>query len=356
MNDIINQILIFLNGATGVAIVLAVLVGGAMTYAGFRLYRIVMFLIGMIPGLVIGGAIGAAMGWPEIGIIFTAIVCGWICGVIAMMLIALSLFLFGGFIGSLIAVGLGIQEPVAIIFIGFIGGAIFIGLHNLAIVIGTAITGSGLLLFASLNLISLLQHGHPAYMAGSFLSYVGMLGRRVLRGGSLDSAFQMMGGHMLLFLVFLVTGIAVQLRFHRVLKGAESTDKESTESTVDRGVSQREQPRQIDPPREQVPKSQGVKWRLHISNHGDHVKSVDLHSGEYNLGRDEQMKIVVDDGAVSREHIRIRVGTNGPLQIIDTGSSNGTWKQGREKIEQEVLLVRDWFQIGTVQLLFDPVQ
>lgn len=44
------------------------------------------------------------------------------------------------------------------------------------------------------------------------------------------------------------------------------------------------------------------------------------------IGRGETCDIVIEDPAISREHLRIHTGP--PIRIEDLGSANGTWMQG----------------------------
>ena len=66
--------------------------------------------------------------------------------------------------------------------------------------------------------------------------------------------------------------------------------------------------------------------------------------GRLVLGRAPGCQIVFDDDTVSRRHAELR-GVDGRWILRDLGSSNGTWVNGREVIEAEVL-PGDTIQLG----------
>ena len=47
------------------------------------------------------------------------------------------------------------------------------------------------------------------------------------------------------------------------------------------------------------------------------------------IGRDPTCDIVLDDPKVSRVHVRIETTPDGAWQLVDAGSTNGTWVDGR---------------------------
>src|SRR5450756_2772127 len=53
------------------------------------------------------------------------------------------------------------------------------------------------------------------------------------------------------------------------------------------------------------------------------------------IGRDPNVTIVIDDDRVSRRHAELR-WTNSGWRLIDVGSRNGTWRDGRRSAEEAV--------------------
>ena len=66
------------------------------------------------------------------------------------------------------------------------------------------------------------------------------------------------------------------------------------------------------------------------------------------IGRDAACDIVLDDGAVSRQHARIEVGADGP-EIRDLNSTNGTFVNG-EPIFAGLLEKGDVIALGRITL------
>ncbi len=50
--------------------------------------------------------------------------------------------------------------------------------------------------------------------------------------------------------------------------------------------------------------------------------------GSITLGRSEQADVRIDDGAISRIHVRLSVVDGGRVTLEDLGSANGTWRSG----------------------------
>jgi hypothetical protein len=60
-----------------------------------------------------------------------------------------------------------------------------------------------------------------------------------------------------------------------------------------------------------------------------------LHGGQITLGRSPACQLVLADATVSRRHAALVV-CDGAWRIVDLGSSNGTWVNGRRVVEAEV--------------------
>lgn len=56
-----------------------------------------------------------------------------------------------------------------------------------------------------------------------------------------------------------------------------------------------------------------------------------LAPGTYRLGRDPACEVVLTDPDVGRRHLEIVIPSKGIVEILDSGSANGTWR-GRRRI------------------------
>ena len=54
----------------------------------------------------------------------------------------------------------------------------------------------------------------------------------------------------------------------------------------------------------------------------------------YSIGRDEGNDVVINDPSVSRRHAELIDAGSGVYQLVDSGSSNGTWCLGDSGWEQ----------------------
>lgn len=79
---------------------------------------------------------------------------------------------------------------------------------------------------------------------------------------------------------------------------------------------------------------------------------VELHDGEYVIGRHLQSDIVIDDSNVSRRHAEL-ICANGGVIIHDLGSTNGTKINGVLVSGDQLLQHGDVVNLGTVQLRFE---
>ena len=70
--------------------------------------------------------------------------------------------------------------------------------------------------------------------------------------------------------------------------------------------------------------------------------------GRLVLGRSPGCQLVFDDDTVSRRHAELRM-TGGRWILRDLGSANGTWVNGRQVIEAEVL-PGDVIQLGGLEI------
>lgn len=359
MQDVLNQAMQYVNGAAGLLVFVFALIGLALTYAGLKVYWLIVFLIGMIPGALLGIAVGGAMDWPGVGVALFALLCAVLSGVLSIWLTLLSIFLLGGFVGSLLAVAMGAQEPVVIIIAGIICGALFIWLHQAAIIIGTSFSGAGFLTYSAVNAVSMLRHGHPAYLPGDYIAKVAYIGRTASRGG-LEAVYRGYGSSLLVFLFFFVTGLIVQFNFHKIF-GGSAKQKSSGKGLSTPGESVRtaisEEKDAVAAPATASsiithPAAVVDSWQMALFQDGVHKQTLMLPQGNYLLGSGEGVDIPVVNDAVSDQHLKISVCPLGRLTLNDLDSSSGTWKSGTVKIREDSPESGHWYQMGTMQIVF----
>jgi two-component system, cell cycle response regulator len=73
-------------------------------------------------------------------------------------------------------------------------------------------------------------------------------------------------------------------------------------------------------------------------------------NGDMTIGRTVNADVYLDDDGVSRKHARIEVRPDGAVQVVDLGSTNGTYSNG-ERIDVRLLRDGDKIQIGTAIIL-----
>ncbi len=83
------------------------------------------------------------------------------------------------------------------------------------------------------------------------------------------------------------------------------------------------------------------------------VRVFDVNSSVINIGRAEDMQLMIDDASVSRRQAQIRFGTNGGWTIGDSGSINGTFLNGKRLTSVQPLKRGDEVSFGKFSLFFD---
>jgi pSer/pThr/pTyr-binding forkhead associated (FHA) protein len=85
-----------------------------------------------------------------------------------------------------------------------------------------------------------------------------------------------------------------------------------------------------------------------VTFHGQERKSV---------GRTKENDIAIDDSSVSKLHASLMVDPNDCLIVADTGSTNGTFVNGRRIAygKAVVLTTADKVKFGSVEVTFEPV-
>jgi len=83
------------------------------------------------------------------------------------------------------------------------------------------------------------------------------------------------------------------------------------------------------------------------------VRVFDVNSSVINIGRAEDMQLMIDDASVSRRQAQIRFGAHGSWTIGDLGSINGTFLNGQRLTSVQPLKRGDEVSFGKFSLFFD---
>ncbi len=96
---------------------------------------------------------------------------------------------------------------------------------------------------------------------------------------------------------------------------------------------------------------QGFSAKLLVSEEGKPEVTIEI--GDcLTIGRSPRNNLVLDDNIASRRHAEIRCHSQGRYTLIDAGSANGTWVNGRRLTSPRNLRVGDVIMIGNVKLRF----
>jgi hypothetical protein len=148
---------------------LAAVVGLLICFAGYRLVKLTLALIGFIAGAAAGWSVGLALA-PNNPTI--ALVCALVAGVI-MAILCVWLFFFGVFIlgasaGAVVAAavfratGFPVQA-LLILVVGVVFGILALLLQKLMIILSTAFSGSYLVTAAVAHFVTGIQQVHPLW-------------------------------------------------------------------------------------------------------------------------------------------------------------------------------------------------
>ncbi len=84
-------------------------------------------------------------------------------------------------------------------------------------------------------------------------------------------------------------------------------------------------------------------------------RMIKLDRAETILGRSQEASFQIEDEGISRKHAKISLGPNGKFQLVDLGSTNGTWLNG-SRVELAPLQDGDKIQVGSNTVLKFSVQ
>lgn len=349
--QIINQIPNALNQAVGMVTFVVALCGIALTYFGKKVYWIGVFLSGMPVGMLLGGAVAAAAGWGEVGITGGAIAGGMATGMLALAMTKLAVFFIGLLAGGLLAVLLGANEPLVVLCVALVCGVAALFVYDWAIIVGTAFTGAVMLVFVTMNVISFAQLGRPSMLPGNFLTYLFHLGQQAFHAGTVYGATRTALRDLCLLVFFFGSGVAVQLNLHKIFKRNNTPEKNGNrlENSGKRIKNGGRQSKQV-PLKASRPEPSGL-WQVRVISGGNIIKVQRIGSAPMVIGRGKDADIRVNDEMMSRRHLEIRPYRNNGVKIRDLGSTNGTWKKGKQSIVEDIPEHRDWYQAGQVQVM-----
>jgi len=101
------------------------------------------------------------------------------------------------------------------------------------------------------------------------------------------------------------------------------------------------------------PRPSAPRYLLATADGGVHIHALP-DAGAVTLGRGSECDVILDDGTISRQHARLKLGST--CTVRDLGSHNGTWFRGRQlgaDVECEIGS-SDSFVVGRVTLLLLP--
>jgi hypothetical protein len=83
------------------------------------------------------------------------------------------------------------------------------------------------------------------------------------------------------------------------------------------------------------------------------IQVYEVNSLVVNIGRGDDMDIVVDSTSVSRRQAQIRLEPSGRWTVMDLGSANGTFLNGQRVVARQALARGDEIAFGRFSLFFD---
>lgn len=150
------------------ALVLSIIVGIAECFFGYRIFRVLLVILGFFAGVILGMTLaGSISGVTPVLVFIIALVCGIIGGLLMIPLFYVGMFLVGGMLGYLAAAAIagvaGWQvNPWFFLFPALVMGILAVVLQRLIIILATATSGAWTIIISVYALIK-----GPAILAKS---------------------------------------------------------------------------------------------------------------------------------------------------------------------------------------------
>jgi len=181
----------FSKGALHLIALASIGLGVVYCFFGYRIFRILLGILGFILGASMAVAIAFDIfGREQVVVILAGLVGGIIGAVLMVVLYFVGIFLLGAWLGSLLGVlltggGGSTVETVIILVLAVIGGIVAILLQKLMIIISTALSGSWGIVSGTFHFLggdlgpirSLLQYPNPRILRSMGVpGYIMLLG------------------------------------------------------------------------------------------------------------------------------------------------------------------------------------
>jgi hypothetical protein len=126
----------------------SILIGAAQCFAGYRIFKFILGLMGFIIGGILAAGIGLSLSQEPIIALLAGLVGGLIGGSLLIALYFVGVFLFGAMIGGMLGVALfaaagNIPEPTVLIIVAVIMGIVALIFQKWIITISTSFGGAG---------------------------------------------------------------------------------------------------------------------------------------------------------------------------------------------------------------------
>jgi hypothetical protein len=126
---------------------LGIPVGCIQCFFGFRIFKIILGLMGFLIGALLAGALGSMISQDGLVVLLTALVGGLIGSMLMVALYVVGVFLMGAFLGGTLGVVLASvaqsdPEPATLLILAVIGGVLAVIFQKFMIIVSTGFGGS----------------------------------------------------------------------------------------------------------------------------------------------------------------------------------------------------------------------
>lgn len=101
-------------------------------------------------------------------------------------------------------------------------------------------------------------------------------------------------------------------------------------------------------------KKEALAWLVRIEK-GKPVKKIRLKEGSNVVGRDTRHSIVLDEEEISKEHAKIIRNKKGNYKVMDLGSYNGTYLNGKKIKAPRILDDEDVLSFADIKFIFKRI-